>query len=133
MERSGIQVDETFLMQAAALFWVLVCFFRVGAMANGLCMSRTRWFEIAQIAAIGVFLFGLLTDWRGLRHYPADPLSQNFLAVHPIQYGLGNGQRGANLTARYTANAGLRNAAILGNLRVHTLVSSKALQQAVVN
>lgn len=119
-------VDETFMLQAAALFWVLVCFFRVGAMTKGLVMSRSRWIEIAQAAVIGVVLFGFLTDWRGLRHYTPDPLGQNLLPIHPIEYGLRDGERWAHLAPRHTADSRLRNTAITRDPRVKTFVFGQA-------
>lgn len=58
-------MSELFWWQAGALFWASVCFFRVGAMANGIEVNRRAWWEIAQAAVIVVFLFGLLTEGRG--------------------------------------------------------------------
>jgi hypothetical protein len=56
-----------FWWQAAALFWVAVCFFRVGAMTKRITMGVSTWGEIAQAAAIVVVLFALLTDGAGCR------------------------------------------------------------------
>jgi hypothetical protein len=60
-------VTELFYWQAAALFWVAVCFFRVGAIGKGIKLNRTTWSEIGQAALIVVLLFGLLTEGRGCR------------------------------------------------------------------
>jgi hypothetical protein len=125
-------VNETFLIQAVALYWALICFFRMGAMTKGLSMGRTRWLEIAQAAAMGVLLFWLLTDGRGLRNYPQDPLLDELVAIHPIKERLRHHQRGAHLATSYAADRGLGNATLTRDLRMHALVSSKAGNQDIV-
>lgn len=87
-------------MQAGALFWVLVCFFRVGAMTKALPMNRWRWFEIAQLAAICTLLFGLLTDWRGVRvGVPHDSDGARLILVQPVEYSLRHIQGGGAIPA----------------------------------
>ena len=65
--RGGSYMTEMFWWQAAALFWVCVCFFRVGAMTKNIVMTRNTWLEIAQAALIVVAVFALLTEGRGCR------------------------------------------------------------------
>lgn len=60
-------MTEMFWWQAAGLFWVALCFFRVGARANGIEVTRRVWLEIAQAALIAVTVFALLTEGRGCR------------------------------------------------------------------
>lgn len=60
-------MTELFWWQAAALFWVAVCFFRVGAMTKGMEATRKMWLEIVQAAVIVVAVFALVTEARGCR------------------------------------------------------------------
>lgn len=63
----GPYMTELFWWQCAALFWLAVCFFRVGAMTKRIPMSRSIWIEIFQAALMVVLVFALLTDARGCR------------------------------------------------------------------
>ncbi|CDN87352.1 hypothetical protein BN948_01774 [Hydrogenophaga intermedia] len=58
-------MTELFWWQAALLFWIAVCFFRVGAATKGIAMTRRAWSEIAQAAIVVVVVFGLVTEGRG--------------------------------------------------------------------
>lgn len=60
-------MTELFWWQAAALFWVAVCFFRVGALTKRIEATRKMWVEIGQAALIVVLLFGLVTEGRGCK------------------------------------------------------------------
>lgn len=55
----------SFWLQTGALFWLALCFFRVGAARNGIPLSWRTWLEIGQAAVIVVALFWLLSDGRG--------------------------------------------------------------------
>lgn len=60
-------MTEIFWYQAAALFWVSVCFFRVGAMTKRIRMGWKTWSEIGQAGLVVVLLFTLLTGAQGCR------------------------------------------------------------------
>lgn len=66
-------MTELFWWQAAALFWVALCFFRVGAMAKGIEPTRKVWVEICQAALIVVLVFGLVSEGRGCRSIGGSP------------------------------------------------------------
>lgn len=59
-------MSEDFWLQAAILFWFAVCFFRVGAAAQGIAVTWRAWAEIAQAAAIVVLIFALLSGGQGV-------------------------------------------------------------------
>ena len=67
-------MNEIFWWQSAGLFWVAVCFFRVGAMAKAITMNLRTWLEIGQAAVIVVLLFALLTEGRGCHGTPGTDL-----------------------------------------------------------
>lgn len=60
-------MNEGFWYQAAGLFWISVCFFRVGARLKHIPMTARTWWEIGQGAVIVVVLFGLVSEGRGCR------------------------------------------------------------------
>lgn len=59
-------MSDNFWLQAAILFWFAVCFFRVGAAAQGIAVTWRAWAEIAQAAAIVVLIFALLSGGQGV-------------------------------------------------------------------
>jgi len=61
-------MTEQFLWQSLAVFWVVVCFFKVGAMTKRIPMTTRTWWELAQGGALAVLAFGLMTEFRGCRH-----------------------------------------------------------------
>lgn len=58
-------MNDLFLWQSAILFWISVCFFRVGAHVNRVRINRRAWWEIAQAGAVVVLLFAVITSGRG--------------------------------------------------------------------
>jgi hypothetical protein len=124
-------VDETFKIQAAVLFWVLVCLFRYGAMSKGLPMNVRRWFEIALLALLCVGFFAFLTEARGCRQSNGADFDASIMLIQPGNDRLGHGQRWAHFTTGNSADGALANSAFTGNLGMLSQVGLEPGNQAL--
>jgi hypothetical protein len=134
-------VTDDFWLQICGFGFLLVCFFRAGARCNGVAMSAAGWFEIFQLTLACLLLFALVTEGRGCRQIPADPLygaldggfvASFGLSRQPIEQRLGHGQRRTDLTPGHTRNRRLSNAAGFRNTRVLPSVQGQLIHKLLL-